>query len=219
MELRSFTIIAATCAFALSLPALAKPTEPGELKNDAAHTLEAKDAYLEAQKLFKAEEYKLALPLFKKAYDLSHRKPTSILGLAQCERMLKMYDESIAHFKEYLTVAPSLKLQNRINETLKILNRQSAQARAAKDKKVRTQAKAAKEAEILRAKEAELLAQKLAQKMVAAPQREKETIWSNPWLWVGLTVVVAGAATGAGIVLAPEPDIYGGSSGTTLKPQ
>ena len=54
--------------------------------------------------------------------------------------------------------------------------------------------------------------------MVASPEEKKESIWSNPWLWVGLTVVVAGAATGAGIVLGQETDIYPGDSGVTLNP-
>jgi len=205
--------------------AQAKPGEP-KLAKEKADPAAAKSAYLAAQKLFKAEEFKLALPLFEKAYRLSNKKPSSIMGLAQCERMLKMYDSAIMHFKEYMAVAPSKERQKRIQETLRILEQQNEQLKAEQAAEEEKKKLAEAEAEKIRKKEAELLAEKLAAKLVQqqapAPAKEesKDSIWGSPWLWVGIGVVVAGAAAGTGIALSSsDSDLYGGSSGVLLTPQ
>jgi len=184
---------------------------------------EAKAAFLEGQKLFKAEEYALALPLFQKAYKLSNRKPTSILALAQCERMNKMYDKAISRFKEFLATKPKPKLVERVNETLKILEKLQAQAKQDEDKRLAEEQRKEEE----RKKETERIAQELAQKMAVpappAPAKseftKEDSIWSSPWLWLGIGVVVAGAGTTAGFLLNQPEDIYQGTTGVTLTPQ
>jgi len=184
---------------------------------------EAKTAYLKAQKLFKAEEYKMALPLFEKAYELSNKKPTSIMGLAQCERMLKLYEKSIIHFEEYLATKPSKKRQKRINETLKILKEQQQQAQAEKAEADRKDLFAKEQAEQLRQKEAELFAEKLADKLVQkqVPKAvETQSESSNTWLWWTLgAIALSGAAVGVGVAMSPGADLYAGTSGTLLEPK
>ena len=206
--------------------AQAKPGDPKPAAKAKTDPAAAKSAYLAAQKLFKAEEFKLALPLFEKAYRLSNKKPSSIMGLAQCERMLKMYDSAIMHFNEYLAVAPSKERKKRIQETLRILEQQNAQLKAEQAAEEEKKKLAEAEAEKIRKKEAELLAEKLAAKLVQqqapAPAKEesKDSIWGSPWLWVGIGVVVAGAAAGTSVALSSsDSDLYGGSSGVLLTPQ
>jgi hypothetical protein len=51
-------------------------------------------------------------------------------------------------------------------------------------------------------------------------QRESRSIVKNPWLWVGIGVVVAGAAAGTAVALTREDgtaSASGGSSGAVLK--
>jgi tetratricopeptide (TPR) repeat protein len=213
MELRTFMTAGLTILFGFSgaHQSFAKKTKADE----------AKTAYVSAQKLFKAEEYKMALPLFEKAYRLSGKKPASIMGLAQCERMLKMYSEAITHYQEYLKTQPKSGRQKRIKETLKILRAQQAQAKTEQAEAESKRKRAEEEEKKIRQKEAELLAAKLAAKMVQtqAPKAEEGSAWESPWLWLGLGVLVAGAATGAGFALAPEAELHDGTTHTLLRPE
>lgn len=77
---------------------------PGLAQADDAE--EAKQAFMTASRFFQAEEYEAALPLFQRAYKLSEHRPATIFGLAQCERSLKAYRESMTHFREYLATGP-----------------------------------------------------------------------------------------------------------------
>lgn len=84
------------CFFARSpLPAIAEDAPPpGKAEFDKATVY------------FAAEEYEAALPYYRQAYELSGKWPSAIRALAQCERALKMYDEAIVHFREYLATMP-----------------------------------------------------------------------------------------------------------------
>ena len=181
---------------------------------------QAKVAYIEAQKLFQAEEYELALPLFQQAYELSGRRATAVMGLAQCERVLKMYAESIGHFSEYLTKTTDANVKERISATLVILKKQHKKALKEEEEARKKEEERKKEAQILRDKDTELLALKLAEKLVTNESKKETTspIWSNPWLWVGIGVVVAGSAVGLGFALTPQDDIYPGSSDRIITP-
>ena len=194
-----------------------KKEAPAKKKPSKADVKAAKAAYLKGQKLFKADEFELALPLFRKAYELSQHKPSAIMGLAQVERMLKMYDASIAHFEELLATKPKASIVKRVNQTLDILKTQQEQARLREAEAEKARAAAAKIEEERREKEAEAMAAKLAEKIVVPPPR-KPTVWDNPWLWVGVGAVVAGAGIGTWY-LSDSLDTYSGTTGTVFVPQ
>ena len=82
------------CAYFLAAAALVFST--------AAYAEGGKEEFQKAVKYSKAGEYEAALPLFKKAYEASGHRSSTILALAQCERSLKLWDDAIKHFKEYL---------------------------------------------------------------------------------------------------------------------
>lgn len=96
----------------------------------------AKDAFVTASRFFHAEEYEAALPLFRKAYTLSGKRPATIFGLAQCERSLKLYDDARKHFVEYLATNPAN--SDDVKQTISLLDdiievRDEAAAKAAKE--------------------------------------------------------------------------------------
>jgi tetratricopeptide (TPR) repeat protein len=80
-----------------------------------------KEEFQEAVRLFRAQKHEEALPLFVKAYELSGRRPATVLALAQCERALKMYDEALIHYREYLASKPRPKDSQSVLETVKLL--------------------------------------------------------------------------------------------------
>jgi tetratricopeptide (TPR) repeat protein len=203
--------------------AQAKKGSRAKIKKKSGDQDQAKKAYLDAQRLFKAEEYELALPLFEEAYRLSNGKPTSILALAQCLRMNKLYARSIARFTEYLQTDEGKKNAIRVSETLKILEQQFAkiQALEAQHEKER------KASEAQRERETEELAKKVAEQIVIPVMpsppgmaKEEDSLTSKPWFWVTLGLVIAGAGTG-GIVVglnAQTSDEYRGTTGLLLTP-
>lgn len=74
-----------------------------------------------AARYYKAQEYDAALPWFQKAYELSGKRPSTIRALAQCERSLKMYDQSIEHFREYLATNPPAAEAKSVRKTIALL--------------------------------------------------------------------------------------------------
>jgi hypothetical protein len=208
------------------ISALTLSTASAEAKKvSAKDKAAAKAAFMEAKKLTKAEEDKLALPLYRKAYELSGHRPSAIVGLAQCERLNKMYEASIAHYREYLNTKPSKSQVKRTQETIAILEKLHAQAKVEKEEQ---QAKA-KADEERRKKETEELAHALAKQMAVPPPpaptgpglgtNMSEDDSSSTWIWIALGIVAAGAGTTAYIMSSTPPaDIYGGSSGVTLNP-
>jgi len=176
----------------------------------------AKKAYLKAQKLFSADEYKLALPLFQEAYRLSGGKPSAIMGLAQCERMLRMFDSAIGHFNELLATKPKPKIVKRVNETLAILNAQKAQAKLEAQEEEQKRVAAEKAADEKRRQEQEALAARLKEEIVVPAQNPFAAMIESPWFWVAAGAVAIGA--GGGIYYATRPDIYNGTTDTVFGP-
>ena len=201
----------------------ASPAE-AKKKVSAKDKAKAKTAYLEANKLYKAEEYALALPLYQKAYELSGHRPSTILALAQCERMNKLYESAITRFNEYLATKPDKKQVTRVNETIKILEKLLAQAKAEEEERE----KKAKADEERRRKETEQLAKELAKQMaVPAPpppgpgiksESSDSSILSSPWLWIGIGVLAAGAGTTAYLMTTGSQEEYGGTTGRIISP-
>lgn len=77
---------------------------PGALAED--DTAKAKSEFEAGSKLFKAKNYRGALPRFKKSYELSNHRPATIFALAHCEKALHIWDAAIKHFQEYLDASP-----------------------------------------------------------------------------------------------------------------
>jgi len=166
-----------------------------------ASAQEGKQEYQQAIDLFEAEEPEAALPFFKKAYELSGRRPSTILGLAQCERALKRYEPAIVHFEEFLATNPEKAQAERVKETLR-LTRLIVDSQQA----------------IMRPPDPPLTASKEDMQATAVVEEEPST-WSKPWVWIAIgTVVVAGIA-GAGLALSQEEsEPYRGNTNIVLQP-
>jgi tetratricopeptide (TPR) repeat protein len=89
---------------------------------------DGREEFERAARYYKAQEYEAALPWFQKAYELSGHRPSTIRGLAQCERSLKMYDEAIEHFREYLATNPSASEAKSVRKTIDLLEEMRATA-------------------------------------------------------------------------------------------
>jgi len=166
---------------------------------------DGKKEYEQAFALFEAEEYDAALPFFEKAYELSNRRPSTILGLAQCERALKLYDKAILHFEEFLRTKPEKEQAERVQETLR-LTRIIVQSQ----KKIEpTEAPPAPPAATTRPASVE---------SVNKVEAEEPSVWGKPWLWVVIGVVVVGGAAGTAFALTGEGEPYPGNTGITLRP-
>jgi len=188
----------------------------------------AKEVFGKGLRLFKAEEYELALTHFEKAVTLSKRRPSTVLALAQCQRILKMYAPALKHFQEYLDGKPNPKKIEQIRETIEVLKELSA--RAEEDAKREKEAAAAKKAEserianaAQRAENAAKIAQDAALQAKLVPTKEapvqvETSVWSKPIFWVITGVAATGAAVTLGLVFSAEDDHYGGSTGVVANP-
>lgn len=85
---------------------------------------QAREAFKEATKLFNLGRHADALPHFETAHELSNHRPSTILMLAQCERALGLFKESIGHFQEYLRTRPDDIQQ--IKATIELLEQELA---------------------------------------------------------------------------------------------
>src|SRR5688500_17248707 len=81
----------------------------------------ARASFEKGTKYFKAEEFEAALPLFLEAYELSNHRPATTLALAQCERMLKRYDDALLHYREYLASTPKPSDSKQVLETVELV--------------------------------------------------------------------------------------------------
>jgi tetratricopeptide (TPR) repeat protein len=197
----------------------------------------ARAAFERGTKLFEAEEYSAALPEFRAAYELSGRRPTAVFALAQCERALALYEDSIAHFSEYLATGPENEAE--IEETIGLLEiqkekrdaeRMKAEAEA-EQRRLEEARRLSAEEERIRERELELAKKEAmleAERVVAAtdvppPPADIEadastSVFESPWFWVITGAVVVGGAVAATVVVVEMDDGYAGSSGVRLEP-
>jgi tetratricopeptide (TPR) repeat protein len=186
----------------------------------AAPTEGAKEAYDKALAYSEAAEYDAALPYFQKAYELSNHRPSTILALAQCERQLKMYDQAIAHFKEYLALEPTPKDAPSIEVTVKLLEDLRAEELAKQEAPKVAPPKTVEAPpppppptiEAPPPPPPPLVAE-------AQPEPESESLFESPVFWVVTGAVVVAAATGValGVALRPEAEVYGGTTDVILE--
>jgi tetratricopeptide (TPR) repeat protein len=182
----------------------------------ASKQAQAKRAFRKAQRLFKDGQAQAALPHYQRAYELSNKRPSAVFGLAQCERSLDMYEESIAHFEEYLALRPRAKNAREVKKTIALLQAQLAARNAPPPEPPEAVAEAppppvappppppAPPPSIVRE--------------VAPPEKEEgDSFFANPILWIVVgAVVVAGAGVALGVGLSGERDPYGGNTDVVL---
>ncbi len=163
--------------------------------------------YRRASKLYAAAEYEAALPHFRKAYRRSGHRPSTTFGLAQCERMLGMYEQAERHLQEFLTTAP-VSRQDRGRKLL-------AKVRAA------LQAQEPQVIVELPPPQPELPSSDPPPMLIAqvAAPAPAEPLLSKPLFWVVSATVFIAGAVGLGLIVTRDGEQpYGGSSGQVFSP-
>ncbi|MEQ9501035.1 MAG: tetratricopeptide repeat protein [Deltaproteobacteria bacterium] len=164
-------------------------------------TLGAREAYEVAVKYFSADEAQLALPYFRRAYEASSHRPSTILGLAQCERVLGRYDDALEHLNEFLATEPDDLERRRAEETIVMIEA----LRATVTSSSATGPPPPPSEPTL-----------VAEPVEAPPERASPL--SSPWLWI---IVGAVVVTGAGVAVAigtSGSSPYGGNTGIIVDP-
>lgn len=163
----------------------------------AAAEPDAKAEFDRGTELFEQKDYRAALPHFERAVELSNRRPSAIRALAQCEWLLKRYDQAIAHFREYLETGPSDAAN--IEVTISQIEREREEAqRAAPPPPVPPSDKPAVKPPVSKSSAVE-----------ASTADEGGTIFSSPAFWIITGVVVAAVVTSVIVVAASsEPDPF-----------
>ena len=190
----SKVFVGALCA--LAMISATSVAYAGEVSNDP------KEAFQKGVSLFKAEEYALAHEHLKAAYELSGRRPSTILALAQCERMLKRWDDALAHYREYLASGVSAEETTRVNETIGVI-----------------QTLKEREAKVPKAQPAPPPPPAAAPLVTEAPAEEESSVLSSPWLWIATGVAVVGGGIALAFALSggsEEP--FAGNTGVLLRP-
>ncbi|MEE2903202.1 MAG: tetratricopeptide repeat protein [Myxococcota bacterium] len=173
-------------------------------------------------RFFRAKEFEAALPLFRKAYELSGHRRSTVLALAQCERALKMYDDAIAHYREYLAMNPpnAEKIRETVKLTQELLDAQKEAEGEVEDEPAVAEAtpsvpSAAPSAE---AQTKDALIAKPVPPPGSSAQGSDTGSSLNVWLWTIGSIVVVGGGAAAGYFLWPQSEAYGGSAGIVARP-
>lgn len=178
-----------------------------------------KAEFAQGTRFFDAGEFEAALPLFRKAYELSGRRPSAVLALAQCLRVLKQYDEALEKYREYVATNPPDKVK--ITETIRLTEELRLSVPKADDEP--SGASPSKtEADSPKA-DAPPGTVVTRPEVVASPpppaEASKGSIWASPVFWIVTgAVVAAGGAVAIAFVARPDAEIYGGSSGVIAMP-
>ena len=236
--MRKFLAISLGLMFTFSSPVILaqKPTKKqvrSKSKKRAKKKSKGKETpgkkeFILGVRFFKAKEYEAALPLFRKAYELTGHRRSTVLALAQCERALKMYDDAIAHYREYLAMDPPN--AEKIRETVKLTEQllaaagRSSKAPTPKPKVVEQAPQSTQTASTAASKKVDLVL-KPKPKEVPLTDTEPQIVTSDDdssgasvWLWTIGSIVVVGAGAAAGYYFWPQADAYGGSRGVIARP-
>jgi tetratricopeptide (TPR) repeat protein len=175
----------------------------------------AQAAFEKAKALFEADEFEGALVYFREAYDYSNRRPSTIAALAQCERILKRYDDALLHFREYLATGLPEAEAIKVRETIQVVEELKAiEEREAADARL---AETASETATLAAPppgpEPVLIA-------TAPPPIEEKSLIESPVFWIilGGVLVAGGAAAGIAAAYTTERAPYDGTTKTVGQP-
>lgn len=197
----------------------AKP-KPQKSKKSPATKVErtpGKEEFEKGQKYFEAEEYEAALPFFKKAYELSGKRPATIFSLAQCERAVKRYDDAITHFREYLSTTPRPPDATDVEQTLELLTELAADQKRKEEEDARRKQEEADRLAAEEARRAEAARNTPpALPPPAPPPPEEPSFFESPvFLGVAGALVIAGGVI-AVVAASGEADPYGGNTRVIL---
>ena len=229
-------VFASPVVFAEKKPAkkrVQKKSKKKLSKKDAA----AKKAFIQGVRFFKAGEYDAALPLFRKAYEISGHRRSTVLALAQCERVLKMYDDAIAHYREYLAMDPpnAKKIRETVKLTQELLDAMGGTSKPERPGPMEASAEASADLKASNKKDDVSETSKPPDLSVKPKPAKKTGVTPIPaevtkrpeepdsssmgmWLWTIGSVLVVGGGAAAGYFLWPQPDAYGGSKGVIARP-
>jgi hypothetical protein len=167
----------------------------------------AQAAFERATALFDADEFEAALVYFKEAYEYSGKRPSTIMALAQCERITKRYDDALLHLGEYLETNLSEAERVKVRETIQVVEELKAIAAREAAQVVETATVAAPPPPPVQ--------------IVAAPipPAEEDGLLEDPifWIIVGSVLVAGGAAAGIAVA-ATDRDAYAGSTQVLAQP-
>ncbi len=181
----------------------------------------ARDAYHKGKELFDSDAHEAALVFFRKAYELSEHRASTVKALAQCEFKLKRFEDALEHFEEYLRIAPETE-RGRVAETILVLQElveaRTADAErnakeAAQNEAVPNEAAPAEPPRVERPAPPPVVS---TAEVVAAPPEPDGGVLTSPWLWIAVGVAAVGGAVAAGVAVTSGPSFHGGSTGTTL---
>lgn len=191
-----------------------------------AEDTRGKNEYDRALKYYAAEEHEAALPLFQRAYELSNHRPSTVLGLAQCERALKMYDRALEHYREFLRINPKSSDVASVKETIAMIEEVRDDARRKEspqpEKRPSADRDAAPRQDELRLAAPSRTATRAA--MLAPPpalsaKEDSTGVFSSPYFWVAAVgVVVLGGAAVFVATKPSHPEPYSGTTGLFFKP-
>jgi tetratricopeptide (TPR) repeat protein len=162
-----------------------------------------REEFEKANEFFEAGEYDAALPYYQKAYELSGHRPSTIRALAQCERALRMYEEAILHFKEYLSTSPEEGPQ--IEQTLGLLEELRAKQAEERAKAAAAAPPPAPEPSVAPPPPA-----------ITPPPPQEEESGVSPIVWIAIAAAAVGGGVALAFALSGERDPYGGTTDTLL---
>jgi tetratricopeptide (TPR) repeat protein len=213
-------------AFA-SPPTLAKKTPKKAAKNQAKKPKKkggkGKKEFILGVRFFKAGEYDAALPLFRKAYELSGHRRSAVLALAQVERVLKLYDDAIAHYREYLAMDPpnAKKIRETIKLTQELLDSMGGTSRPEAPESLPPEQESVEAELSIMPKAISSVPQSnpaLTQAPVLAEVKSSESsLLSSAWFWGVTAGLLIGGSAGA-YFFWPSPDVYGGTRNIVARP-
>ena len=181
-----------------------------------------KAAFEEASRLFHEGAYEEALPYFKTAYLLSEQRPSTVFGLAQCERALGQLEAAAFHLEEFIRLAPKQEAE-RAREILSTIREQWSAASS------ETQPPEPPRA-VIHPLQSPPLPDPVLEPSIdknfpedpsltpPPPPTEGKSFWTHPATWiVAGAIAIAGGVT-AGLLLSQNADLQGGTSGVVFKP-
>ena len=180
---------------------------PGVVVGQPSDVARAKAAYTRASRLFKAKRFRRALPLFQDAYVYSNHRPSTVLGLAQCERQLRLYDDALEHYREYLEVEPNPAPAEEayVRKSIEFLEAIIA---------ARAEVRAVPALPVPPAPDPIIVEYTRTTTVTVKPP-----FYESYWFWTVVGLVVVGAGVTAGVLATQgEPELFGGNTGVVARP-
>jgi tetratricopeptide (TPR) repeat protein len=207
--------LVAALAVGLTLPAGGELTDAPcaakkKMKRTSRRHAKARAAFEKAKALFEADEFEGAVVYFKRAYEYSDRRPSTIIALAQCERILKRYDDALLHLREYLDTGLPEAEAIKVRETIQVVEELDAieEREIAAAPPVQTATIAAP-----------YVPPPIVLITTPPPVEEEPSLLQDPIFWIVVGSVLVAGGTAAGIaVAATDKDPYAGSRDVLAQP-